>query len=308
MPPLPATPSERPARRRLADLLIRGREALLAPLLWGERRAVLNPRGGAAAPRESGPLVIELAKVAERFRAAAFAPAREAVDYQALSESPAFEAYRHQHTPRLRSLDLAILGGWAEQQAFWINLYNLLVLDAVISFGVRHSVTEGFVGIVRFFRRAAYQIGGERSSLEDIEHGILRANRGHPFLPGAHFASTDPRLAHVVRPFDPRIHFALNCASRSCPPIRFYTPDALDSQLDMATRNFLANEVQLLPDRNELRLSRLFQWYQGDFGGRDGLIQFLSHHHPEAETRQRLAEQGQRPRLVYLPYDWGLNG
>jgi len=74
-----------------------------------------------------------------------------------------------------------------------LKTHNTLVIDAVIQFGVKYSVTEGRLGVLAFFERAAYQIGGHRFSLTDIEHGILRTNRGFPYLPGSHFASDDPR-------------------------------------------------------------------------------------------------------------------
>ncbi len=194
-----------------------------------------------------------------------------------------------------------------ERLAFWINVYNALVIDAVIAFGVEESVTEGVAGVVRFFRCAAYNVGGQRFSAEDIEHGVLRANHGHPYVPGPQFSSSDPRAPWVVSPLDPRIHFALNCASRSCPPIGVYDAENIDAQLDLATANFVNAEVEIDPEAGELRLSRIFQWYTGDFGGRAGVIDFLLAHLPADEKREWLASHRQDVALSYQPYDWTLN-
>jgi hypothetical protein len=190
--------------------------------------------------------------------------------------------------------------------AFWINLYNVLVIDAVIAFGVHHSVAEGRLGRLAFFRRAAYHLAGRQVSLDDIEHGILRANRGHPFLPGPHFASKDARLPWVL-PLDPRVHFALNCASRSCPPIQVYSADHLEAQLDMAARNFVDSNVKINPAKQLLVVSSLFQWFKGDFGGRDGIVSFLIEHLPFDGRRAWLSKNQDAIKLIYEPYDWGLN-
>jgi hypothetical protein len=228
------------------------------------------------------------------------------IDYAALRHSPAYAAYREECLSVLRYMKPEHLSSLPARRAFWINLYNALVLDAVIAFGVQRSVIEGWLGMLTFFRRAAYLVDGQRISLEDIEHGILRANRGNPYLPGAHFPSDDLRLRWSL-PLDPRLHFALNCGGRSCPPIRFYSADKLDDQLDLATRAFVATAVEVRPDENRLLLARIFQWYKDDFGGRDGVLNFLIHHLPEDERRHFLVESRDRLRLRYTTYDWGLN-
>ena len=180
------------------------------------------------------------------------------------------------------------------------------MLDAVIAGEVQQSVTEGWLGQVAFFRRAAYVVDGRRVSLEDIEHGILRGNRGNPFLPGPHFPSADPRRAWSL-PLDPRLHFALNCGGVSCPPIRAYTADQLDAQLDLAARNFIGGTVHVDPG-GAVELSQLLQWYAADFGGRAGVLDFVIDYLPPADGRRAwLREQHGHVRLRYTPYDWSLN-
>jgi hypothetical protein len=228
------------------------------------------------------------------------------VDYAALRVNPIYEDFRH-CTAKLRTFDPSALLDRNTGLAFWINLYNTLVLDAVIALGVRRSVMEQRAGLT-FFRQAAYIVGSQRMSCDDIEHGILRANRGHPFYPGMQFQSSDPRLKWVIEPFDVRVHFALNCASRSCPPIRAYSQENLDSQLELATRSYLAADVQILPAENVLYLSSIFKWFAADFGGRDGIIDFILSHLPDEAGQTWLSKQRDRVALRYKPYDWTLNG
>lgn len=82
-------------------------------------------------------------------------------------------------------------------------------------------------------------VGGLRYAADDIEHGILRRNRPHPFLRLRPLGSGDPRLQFMVSTFDPRLHFALVCAAKSYPPIALYSGEQLDQQLNLAMRSFL---------------------------------------------------------------------
>ena len=229
------------------------------------------------------------------------------LDYARLAESPADRAYRTASAAALRTLDLATLSSREARLAFWINVYNALVIDAVIAFRVRRSVIEGPLGYLAFFRRAAYIVGGHRLSCDDVEHGILRGNRGHPFIPGPQFGPTDPRLALVIRPPDVRVHFALNCASRSCPPISAYETEQIDRQLDLAARSFVAGDMEVEPSHDIARVSRIFRWFADDFGGRNGILSILRRYLPADERRRWLEAQGGRARLTYRRYDWGLN-
>jgi hypothetical protein len=176
----------------------------------------------------------------------------------------------------------------------------------VIALEVQRRITEQRAGLT-FVRQAAYIVGGQRMSCDDIEHGILRANRGHPFYPGKQFHSSDPRLKWVIEPFDVRVHFALNCASCSCPPIRAYSPEKLDLQLDLATRSFLTTGVQILPEEKVLYLSSIFKWFAADFGGREGIIDFVLSYLSTTAERTWLMQQRDEVSLRYKPYDWSLN-
>ena len=130
-----------------------------------------------------------------------------------------------------------------------------------------------------FWRIHAYNIGGLVYSLDEIEHGVLRMNKGHPNAGKQEFADADPRAQVALTSLDPRIHFALNCGARSCPPIRVYTEDRIEAQLDTASRSFLDQEVSLIKDPGTgkwtLELSKLFLWYGEDFGNYCPSLHFL---------------------------------
>lgn len=142
---------------------------------------------------------------------------------------------------------------------------------------------------------------------DDIEHGILRCNRGHPMSPGPQFSSADPRLAWAIDPVDVRIHFALNCAGRSCPPIQVYSPQNLDSQLDLAARNFINQDISFDQGTHKVQLSTIFKWFAKDFGGRQGILDFLIEHLQDGDRKSWLRDNEEKIKFQYKAYDWRLN-
>lgn len=287
------------------DFLIPLREKLLDLVSGSDRAHTLNLISAPDADSMDGDPASELIDLLHEVLSRGLADHGENVDYVALRADPLYDDFRR-CTAKLRAFDPSILLHRNARLAFWINLYNTLVLDGVIALGVQRSVTERRAGIT-FFRQAAYIVGGQRMSCDDIEHGILRANRGHPLFAGKQFGKSDPRLNWVIEPFDVRVHFALNCASRSCPPIRAYLPEKLDLQLDLATRSFLATDAQIVPDDNTLHLSSIFKWFASDFGGHVGIIEFVLSHLSDEEQRPWLSKERGRVSLRYKPYDWNLN-
>ena len=280
------------------DGVIAVREAALGTVLGGTVREVLNTGPVGDSPIRFLDLAATLRLALLQVKTNAINESGRHVDYKELVRSPAFAAYRGL-TPALRELNPAHIITRQERLAFWLNLYNALVIDGVITYGIRQPLG--------FFRRAAYDVGGMRFSCDDIEHGILRGNRGHLFLPGPQFGTLDPRSAWIIDPPDARVHFALNCGSRSCPPISVYDADHIDAQLTFATRSFLSLEAALDAQRGELRLPRIFGRFAGDFGGRPGVIAFLLHYLPDDERRSWLEARGSRVRFEYHRYDWRLN-
>ncbi|MHB8629156.1 MAG: DUF547 domain-containing protein [Aggregatilineales bacterium] len=291
----------------LANKLIAGREWLLNRIV-GTPKA-LNADVGPIPVLSASDVAAELKRAVNELKTLAIDTNGTHVDYIRLRDSDAYNAYRVSSSA-LRNFDPLSLRNRAEKLAFWINLYNALVIDAVITFNIQRSVTEMLSGLA-FFRRAAYNVGGQDVSCDDIEHGILRANRGHPLIPGPQFASTDPRCAWIVSPMDIRIHFALNCASQSCPPICVYDSERIDTQLDLAAQNFVASEVTVETSPCQIELSRIFQWYQGDFGARAGVFDFLLQYLPDDESRATLRDvcssSKTNVKTVYRKYDWSIN-
>ena len=199
----------------------------------------------------------------------------------------------------LRHAALADLAGRAARLAFWINVYNALVLHAIVALGIRKSVHE----VPLFFRRVSYLVGGFRLSLDDIEHGVLRGNRPRPFPPFRPFGPLDTRGALALDRVDPRIHFALNCGAQSCPPVGVYRARAVDQQLDLAARNFI-NQTVTLDDAGRVTCSRIFRWYRADFETAGGLVPFLLRYLDEGPARRALTESA--PRLRWTSYHWTL--
>lgn len=231
------------------------------------------------------------------------------VDYKRMAQSNVIEAYRPL-AAALRAFDPAQLTSDDRRKAFWINIYNALLIHGVIAYGARSSLWN----IRGAFERIAYVIGGFRYSLDDIEHGILRCNKAHFVIPGVRFSRRDPRRKHALQQLDPRIHFALVCGASSCPPIGIYQADKLDAQLDLAARNFInGGGVIINRAASTVSLSRIFQWYSPDFGGKwMGLgagraalryvLSFLL-----ADNLDYVAERIDDLRIRYQHYDWALN-
>ena len=232
------------------------------------------------------------------------------VDYERLARSAVLEEYQPLATA-LRDFDPASLTTDDERKAFWINVYNSMLIHGVVAYGARTSLWN----IRGAFERIAYNIGRYRYSLDDIEHGILRGNKAHFLIPGRRFSHADPRRNFALRQVDPRIHFALVCGASSCPPIGIYQPNRLDAQLDLAARNFInGGGVDLNADKMTVSLSRIFQWYSPDFGGRwmgtgkrAPLLRYVAAFLDKCDDCQFLLDRADQLRVIYQKYDWALN-
>ncbi|MFQ5804979.1 MAG: DUF547 domain-containing protein [Phycisphaerae bacterium] len=164
-----------------------------------------------------------------------------------------------------------------EQLAYYINLYNATVIDAVIQrFKVGYSLSRAEFGV---FREPLVRLPGRTVSLNDLENKIIR-----------------PTFK------EPRIHVALVCAARSCPPLlpRAYGAEDLETVLAEGMRRFVNDPThnKIDAERKRLRLSRIFDWYADDFGGRDALPKYLAKY-----TDAKLAGA----KVGFLEYSWDLN-
>lgn len=228
---------------------------------------------------------------------------RGLVDYRAMKDSGQYRAYLAL-AARLQGFDPAGLETREQRLAFWINLYNTIVVNGIVELEVEGSVRR----VPGFFSRIQYQIGGHLFSPDDIEHGILRGNARPPHRLLPRFLPSDKRRSLCLGRVDPRIHFALVCGSRSCAPISFYQAEVIDEQLDRAARNFVnSSEIVILPERGKLMLSQIFKWYCRDFGGRKELVDFLLGYLDRDEKSAYLAANWRGMRFEYLFYDWNLN-
>lgn len=167
----------------------------------------------------------------------------------------------------------------AEQKAFYINLYNAAMLQAVFKAYPKKSVKS--IGLIPFsiFKKDFIEQNGRKLSLDDVEKGIL-----------------------LKEFFDPRIHFAVNCASESCPPLlnEPFSAEGLEDQLKEQTLAFAksARAARVVLGKGRVDYSELFKWYKDDFEGEN-----------PAEYINRYRD---RPlpldlKVDWIPYDWSLN-
>jgi hypothetical protein len=234
---------------------------------------------------------------------ASFYTSNGTVDYSAIKTSEKYTAYKDL-TANLRGFNLSLLLDEKEKLAFWINLYNTIVVDGIISCGVKNSVRE----VLGFFSKIKYLIGGYSFSPDDIEHGILRTNKLKPSHPWRQFGPMNPRRRFSLCNLDPRIHFALVCGSRSCAPIKYYTPEGIYDELEMASGNFVnSSEVVVIPEENRLLISQIFKWYQRDMGGIAGVLDFIEKYIVDDDKKKFLQENKNSVKIEYLYYDWNLN-
>lgn len=148
-----------------------------------------------------------------------------------------------------------------EKKACWINLYNGLTNYFIISRKIKETVWE----VPGFFSELRAQVGDFDLSLDDIEHGILRKNGQRRNNKPRQFKEGDIRTELMVENFDPRIHFALNCGSISCPPLAFYSAEDIDRELSLAEQSFTEQEFRVDHAKQEIKCSEIFIWYRHDF-------------------------------------------
>lgn len=237
-------------------------------------------------------------------RGAFFDISRGRVAYELMNESDLYADYK-KVALSLQRFDPGCLTSKEERIAFWVNLYNVIVIHGVIELDIKDSVKE----VSRFFRRVCYDIDGNHYTPDDIEHGILRANRRPPNALFRVFGKNDPRKNHSLEKVDPRIHFALVCASSSCPPIDLYTPEDLDAELDQAAKTFL-NGGGLVVDKEhkKVSLSRVLLWYGKDFSPEpEERLRWLAGYLYDRKDREFIEDNASKLVVEYQKYDWRLN-
>jgi hypothetical protein len=213
------------------------------------------------------------------------------VDYARLKAN---RAPLDQYIAQLGAVSSRQFDGWSrdEQIAYLLNAYNAIVLQQVIDdYPIQRSSRPA--ALVRpansvwqingFFSDLKHRVAGRQLTLDQVEHEWLR-----------------PKYK------EPRIHFALVCAARSCPPLRTaaYRADRLSAQLDDQARAFLNDRQRNRFDSEEAALSEIFKWFAEDFGGASGLRTFLARYlNPELAAKVKNTSYA----IGYVDYDWTLN-
>lgn len=161
----------------------------------------------------------------------------------------------------------------AEQMAFWINAYNAFTIKLIVDSYPIASITKLHAG--KPWDQKWIKIGSKTYSLNNIENDILR-----------------PQFK------DARIHFAVNCAAKSCPPLlnAAWTAANLNANLDAQAKKFINNPAFNKLSEKKAEVSKIFEWYAADFGK---LIDFLN--------KYATTKASAKAKVSYLEYDWGLN-
>jgi hypothetical protein len=267
------------------------------------KRIVLNQFGEAPRLATGKDISKELKSKIDHLKLNFFDLEKGGVNYKEMKNSEAFKDYRAA-TRDLSSLNLDALTTTEAKLAFWINIYNALVVHGVIDLNISKSVKE----VPSFFKAVCYDVGGHVFSLDDIEHGILRGNKKKHVLSPKPFSDRDPKNKYIMEKVDPRIHFALVCGSSSCPPIDVYEEVEIDEQLELVASGFInSDEVILEKERKRLTVSRIFKWYKDDFGGREGVLSLIIKHRFDREEKDFMRKAIADLRIAYKDYDWSLN-
>ncbi|MDN3671023.1 DUF547 domain-containing protein [Echinicola jeungdonensis] len=170
-----------------------------------------------------------------------------------------------------------------EQLAYWINAYNAFTVKLILDHYPIESIKDlhpfpYIPGINSVWHLEFFEIGGKPASLDQIEHKILRKEFE-----------------------EPRIHFAINCASYSCPPLRpeAYQAGKLDMQLEHQGLLFINNPKWNIIDREDVKLSSIFKWFKEDFTKNKSLKEFVNQY---SENKIKKSQN-----ISFLDYDWSLN-
>ena len=202
------------------------------------------------------------------------------VDYPGITADARFQAYLLQ----LDRVDPNRLPTRQDRLAFWINAYNAFAIKGILD---GYSPMTRF-GQYRYFIARDYQVGGKEINLYDLERKLL-----------------------IPEFREPLIHFAIVCASRSCPKLqsRAYSAEKLDQQLEESARGFINDPTRNQFDRQQkiARLSMIFNWFEDDFITHSGsLINYVKRYVTDPDLARELESASYR--VEFLEYDWRLNG
>lgn len=196
------------------------------------------------------------------------------VDYSALKKSGQVEAAYQ----LIKTFPVETLTSKEEKLAFYINAYNILALKMVLDHWPVDSIKDVGNVLSPVWKKTAGVIGGKEVSLDAIENEVLRPMG------------------------EPRIHFAIVCASVSCPDLRTepYSAEKLNAQLESQVGSFLNNAKKGLNDEGKvIHVSKIFDWFGKDFKAAGGVEAFIRQHHNGLSKAPIQAD---------IEYDWDING
>ncbi len=174
-----------------------------------------------------------------------------------------------------------------KKKAFWINIYNAYY---------QILRKEKNISKPDIYKKKLFTIANKMFSLDDVEHGILRKYR-YKYSIGLFANLLAPKFIKeiAVEEIDYRIHFALNCGAKSCPPIAFYNHEKINAQLDTATQAFLEGESIFDDEKKVVHTTALFKWFSADFGGTDGIREIF---------KKQLDKNISDYKIKYKEYSW----
>lgn len=209
------------------------------------------------------------------------------VDYAGWKQSAEDVRRLDEYLAALSRADEARNATSAERLAFWINAYNAVTVRGILREYPTTSIQNHVARVwgYNFWRDLKLVVGDRRCSLGEIEHSILRLMN------------------------EPRIHFAIVCASRGCPRLlnEAYSADRLEEQLSRNTLAFFADSTKCSVDatQNELHLSPILDWFAADFGA--STLAVLQRIAPWLPEPAQAVAKSKDVRVSYLDYDWNLN-
>lgn len=224
------------------------------------------------------------------------------IDYNELSEKFLAKALNEEDTQEIRDVfanaslkdfELA-LNNNQKKLAFWVNVYNAYILE-ILKDNPKLYEDRG-----NFFKNEQIPIAGDTISFAKIEHGIIRKSQWEYGLGRIRkwFPNKLERKLRVDKR-DYRIHFALNCGAKDCPPVAIYEWERLDEQFNKGTKKYLSGSTVYDESKKEVAVTSLFSWFRGDFGGKSGVKKILKNLELIPTTKDI--------DISYKNYDWTLD-
>lgn len=264
----------------------------LALLMFASALATRGSAGqkinvGASVPSQRWVGIDEIRHDAWSGLLAKYVDASGLVDYRAWKASGPDGLALDDYLALLSHADASRPAGREAILAFWINAYNAVTIKGMLREYPTTSIRNHTAKVVGYniWDDLLLIVGGNKHSLNDMEHNVLR------------------KLG------EPRIHFAIVCASIGCPRLlnEAYVAERLDEQLTVNAKHFFADPLKFRIDQaGHIHVSPILEWFAGDFGGTAAdQMRTISTFLPDDESRRRAADSAVS--VSYLDYDWGIN-